>query len=56
MALVTLMPTKNLVSYVWINLVLAVISWKLGPRLVPGGGASLRARIQMGDISGAQLA
>lgn len=48
------MPIKNLIGYIWINLILGVISWKLGPSLVPGGGASLRARIQLGDLSGGQ--
>lgn len=54
--LVTLTPIENLIGYIWINLVSGVISWKLGPSLVPGRGASLGARIQLGDLSGAQPA
>lgn len=41
-------------SYIRINLVLGVISWKLGPRRVHGSSTSLRARIWLGDLSGAQ--
>lgn len=50
------MTIKKLIGNIQLNLVSGVISWKLGPSLMLGGGASLRARIQPGDLSGAQPA
>lgn len=56
LALVILTPMDNLISYIRINFISGVISWKLRPSLVPGGGASLGARTELGDLSSAQPA